>query len=102
MKLKQESSLYQTATPRVYGDKAKQKADEMSVLIADMNDQKIYGEEFYRIGFGDAVNKGILTDYKVMVLAVDESMIAKRFQTMLSMKMVNCVLMLKLLGAGMG
>lgn len=82
--IKTRKLLYQTATPRVYGDKAKQKADEMSVLIADMNDQKIYGEEFYRIGFGDAVNKGILTDYKVMVLAVDESMIAKRFQTMFS------------------
>ena len=33
----------------------------------------LYGKEFYRLGFGEAVNKGILTDYKVMVLAVDEN-----------------------------
>jgi predicted helicase len=78
--------LYQTATPRIYGEDAKQKADEMSVVIADMNDKDIYGEEFYRIGFGEAVNKGILTDYKVMVLAVDEEVIARRFQTMLANK----------------
>ena len=84
--IKAKKRLYQTATPRIYGEDAKQKADEMSVVIADMNDKGIYGEEFYRIGFGDAVNKGILTDYKVMVLAVDEEVIARRFQTMLANK----------------
>lgn len=82
--IKAKKRLYQTATPRIYGEDARQKADEMSVVIADMNDGDIYGEEFYRIGFGDAVNKGILTDYKVMVLAVDEEAIARRFQTMLA------------------
>lgn len=80
--IKARKRLYQTATPRIYGDKTKQKADEMSVLIADMNDENIYGKELYRIGFGDAVNKGILTDYKVMILAVDSSMVQRRFQKM--------------------
>lgn len=84
--IKAKKRLYQTATPRIYGEDAKQKADEMSVVIADMNDETIYGEELYRIGFGDAVNKGILTDYKVMVLAVDEEMIARSFQNMLANK----------------
>lgn len=84
--IKTEKRLYQTATPRVYGDAAKQKADEMSVVIADMNNSDLYGEEFYRIGFGDAIRKGILTDYKVMVLAVDEEVIARRFQQLLANK----------------
>lgn len=82
--IKAAKRLYQTATPRVYGEDAKQKADDMSIIVADMNDADIYGEEFYRIGFGDAVNKGILTDYKVMVLAVDEESIARQFQKMLA------------------
>lgn len=76
--------LYQTATPRVFGDKAKSKADEMSVKIADMDDESTYGAEFYRLGFGEAVHKNILTDYKVMVLAVDESMVQKEAQKLLS------------------
>lgn len=84
--IKAKKRLYQTATPRIYGEDAKEKAVELSVVIADMNDKDIYGEEFYRIGFGDAVNKGILTDYKVMVLAVDEEVIARRFQKMLANK----------------
>ncbi|WP_349774018.1 DEAD/DEAH box helicase family protein [Fictibacillus phosphorivorans] len=82
--IKATKRLYQTATPRVYGEDAKKKAEEKSVLIADMSDTEIYGEEFYRIGFGDAIRKNILTDYKVMVLAVDEEVIARRFQQMLA------------------
>lgn len=82
--IKAARRLYQTATPRVYGEDAKTKAKENSVIIADMNDSEIYGEEFYRIGFGDAVRNGILTDYKVMILAVDEEVVAKRFQKMLA------------------
>lgn len=84
--IKTAKRLYQTATPRVYGDAAKQKAEEMSVVIADMSDKELYGEEFYRIGFGDAIRQNILTDYKVMVLAVDEQMIARQFQQMLANK----------------
>lgn len=84
--IKTAKRLYQTATPRVYGDAAKQKADEISVVIADMDNPDLYGEELYRIGFGDAIRQGILTDYKVMVLAVDEEMITKRFQQMFADK----------------
>ncbi|MBA4537055.1 DEAD/DEAH box helicase [Bacillus aquiflavi] len=84
--IKTRKRLYQTATPRIYGDAAKQKADEMSVVIADMDNVDLYGKEFYRIGFGDAIRQGILTDYKVMVLAVDEEMISRRFQQMLAQK----------------
>lgn len=82
--VKARKRLYQTATPRIYGEDAKQKADKMSVVIADMGDSDIYGEEFHRIGFGEAVTKGILTDYKVMVLAVDQEAIARQFQSMLA------------------
>ncbi|RAZ73506.1 DEAD/DEAH box helicase [Planococcus halotolerans] len=82
--IKTARRLYQTATPRVYGEDARKKAEEMSVLIADMSDSSTYGEEFYRIGFGDAIRKDILTDYKVMVLAVDEEVIARRFQQLLA------------------
>lgn len=82
--IKAKKRLYQTATPRVYGEDTKKKAEEKSIIIADMNDPEIYGEEFYRLGFGEAVRRGILTDYKVMILAVDEKMVAKRFQKMLA------------------
>jgi predicted helicase len=49
-----------------------------------MDDKDIYGEEIFRLGFGDAVNRGYLTDYKVSVIAVSESYINKNMQSILS------------------
>src|SRR5699024_4138150 len=71
--IKADKRLYQTATPSVYGEKAIQKAVEESAVIRHMDDEETYGPEFFRLGFGEAVHRGILSDYKVMILAVDES-----------------------------
>lgn len=72
--------LYMTATPKVFSDAAAQKAEEANAVLANMNDESIFGPEFHRLGFGEAVERNILTDYKVLVLAVDEQYVAERFQ----------------------
>ena len=69
--------LYMTATPRLYDEAVKGKAEEHSAELASMDDEAIYGPEFYRLGFGEAVDKGLLTDYKVLVMTVDESVAAQ-------------------------
>lgn len=76
--------MYQTATPKIYGESAKKNAKDKSILLSSMDDENKYGEVFYRIGFGQAVSNDILTDYKVMVLAVDETAIQKDMQKTLS------------------
>ncbi|MFL2123144.1 type ISP restriction/modification enzyme [Marinilactibacillus psychrotolerans] len=78
--VKAHKRLYQTATPRIYGESAHQKADEKSVLLYDMDNEELYGKELFYLGFGEAVHRGILSDYKVMVLAVDEAMVQKEMQ----------------------
>ena len=75
--------LYMTATPRIYSDTAISKAEEAGAAAIDMN-QPEFGEEFHRLSFGEAVSIGRLTDYKVLVLAVDESYVSKRFQRLLA------------------
>ena len=70
--IKTAKRLYMTATPCVYGESSKKKADENSVVLCSMDDISLYGEEFYRLGFAQAVKLGLLSDYKVIVLAVDE------------------------------
>lgn len=64
--------LYMTATPRIYGETAKRKGAEEDFTIASMDDESIYGPVAYQIKFGEAVEKGLLTDYKVVVLTVEE------------------------------
>lgn len=74
--IKAKKRLYMTATPRLYDDSVKGKAQDHSAELASMDDEAIYGPEFYRLGFGESVEKGLLTDYKVLVMTVDESVAA--------------------------
>ncbi len=76
--------LYMTATPRIYTDETKSKAEEAGAEVTSMNDVAKFGPEFHRLGFGEAVSEGLLSDYKVMVLAVDEKSVSKAFQSQLA------------------
>lgn len=64
--------IYMTATPRLYTDEIKRKAEDNDAILCSMDDKSFYGEEMYRIGFGEAVERGLLTDYKVLILAVGD------------------------------
>ena len=72
--------LYMTATPRLFDQDTKSKAEEHSAELASMDDQTKFGPEFHRLSFGTAVEHGLLTDYKVLVLTVDEEVIARPLQ----------------------
>lgn len=78
--LKARRRLYMTATPRVFGEEVRRRADDADAVLADMSDDTVYGPEFHRLGFGEAVEEGLLTDYKVLVLAVDEKYVSENFQ----------------------
>lgn len=65
--------LYMTATPRLYGESAQKKAAEKDAVLFSMDDEDIYGKEFFRVNFSYAVEHGLLTDYKVLVLTVNGS-----------------------------
>jgi predicted helicase len=84
--LKADKRLYMTATPRLYGDEAKSKAKEAEAILCSMDDQALFGPEFHRLGFGEAVGKDLLADYKVLVLAVDEKYISTAFQKQIADK----------------
>ena len=70
-----QKRLYMTATPRLYGENARIKASKNDCVLCSMDDEALYGQEFYRVNFSYAVQNGILTDYKVLVLTVSEDMI---------------------------
>ena len=67
--------LYMTATPKLFGAEAKKKAVAKDIVLWSMDDESLYGEEFYRIGFSEAVDKKLLADYKVMVLTIGDDQI---------------------------
>ncbi|MFD3380638.1 MULTISPECIES: DEAD/DEAH box helicase [unclassified Streptomyces] len=72
--------LYMTATPRLYNEDTKADAKNASAVLASMDDESLYGPEFHRLGFGKAVEQGLLTDYRVLILTVDQDVVAKSYQ----------------------
>lgn len=70
--IKGAKRLYMTATPRIYGENAKKKADDEFIELCSMDDEGKYGPEFHHLTFSAAVKDDLLTDYKVLILAVDE------------------------------
>ena len=73
-----------TATPRLYTAETKDKAKENSAILCSMDDRSMYGDEIYRIGFGEAVERELLVDYKVLILAVGEKDIPPTLQKALT------------------
>ena len=68
--IKAKRRLYMTATPRVYGNSAKNKAKENKNIIFSMDDEETFGQTIYTLNFDTAIKKGLLTDYKVIILAL--------------------------------
>lgn len=60
--------LYMTATPRVY-------TGEEDVI--SMDDESVYGPRVYELGFADAIEQGLLADYRLLIAVVTETEIAE-------------------------
>jgi len=82
--IRAKKRLYMTATSRLYSDETKRKADQASAVLCSMNDTALYGEEIYRIGFGAAVERDLLSDYKVLILTLNENDVPPAVQKMIA------------------
>jgi len=75
--------IYMTATPRIFGDFAKATAERDNVALCSMDDEALYGPQLFLITFSEAVKRGLLVDYKVIVLSVEERHVSRRIQGLL-------------------
>lgn len=87
--IKAKKRMYMTATPRLYSDDTKSKAAQADAVLCSMDDSVLYGEEIYRIGFGDAVEKGLLTDYKVLILTLNDKDVPEAYRRILTEQKVE-------------
>lgn len=72
-----QKRIYMTATPRIFADASKTRANEAGAVLFSMDDVDTFGQEFYRLGFGKAVERDLLSEYKVLIVAVEENKMAK-------------------------
>lgn len=69
--IKAARRLYMTATPRIYTDAVKGKAEQQQKVVISMDDD-LYGPVFHSLSFYDAVHKyNVLCDFKVRVAVMD-------------------------------
>ncbi len=71
-RVRADKRLFMTATPKVYGDNVKTRAGEAAAELYSMDDEEKYGPVAYEMTFAEAVEKGLLCDYRVVVLAINQ------------------------------
>ncbi|WP_233458825.1 DEAD/DEAH box helicase family protein [Nocardiopsis alborubida] len=82
--LRADKRLYMTATPRMFDDKTASTAEDNDAVLCSMSDESLFGPEFHRLGFGEAVERGLLTDYRVLILNVDETALSSTLQSQMA------------------
>ena len=79
--IKAKKRLYMTATPRIYSENVKGRAENQQMEVISMDNEKIYGPEFHNLTFYDAVHRyHALCDFKVRVAIMDEDTMDKLVQ----------------------
>jgi len=69
-----------TATPRIYAPHISKKAKEKDILLYSMDDNEVYGKPFYQMTFGQAIEKNLITDYKVVIICVTDREVKELIQ----------------------
>ncbi|MBF8276855.1 MAG: helicase [Candidatus Brocadiaceae bacterium] len=69
--------LFMTATPRIYAPHITKKAEEEDVLLCSMDDQAVYGAPIYKMSFGQAIERDLITPYKVVVICVTDAEVSE-------------------------
>ncbi len=69
--------LFVTATPRTYAANVHKAAEERGVEVFGMDDEAVFGKVFYSLPFPKAIQRGLLTDYRVVIIGVDDPTIAE-------------------------
>ncbi len=82
--IKSKKRLYMTATPRLYDVDTQSKAAKNDVPLWSMDNEAYFGKEIHRIGFGEAVERGLLTDYKVIILTLNDKDVPVAVQKMIT------------------
>jgi superfamily II DNA or RNA helicase len=65
--------LFMTATPRYFTARVKRAAEGGDLEIASMDDPERFGPVFHRLSFGEAIDRGLLSDYRVLIVGVDDA-----------------------------
>lgn len=76
-RIRSAKRLFATATPRIYSRSVKSAAEARGVEVVGMDDKALFGAVLYALPFGKAIERKLLTDYRVVIIGVDDATIAQ-------------------------
>lgn len=76
-KVPSKKRIYMTATPKVASKSLKSKLGQDYELLCDMGREDIFGREAFRMSFAEAIDKGILCQYKIIGVGVSDIEVKK-------------------------
>ncbi len=79
-KIRARKRLFTTATPKTYSTQLKKSAEERGIEIFGMDDPTVFGTALYTLNFGEAIKRGLLTDYQVVIIGVDSETVSSLIQ----------------------
>ena len=62
--------IYQTATPKIYTQKALREKQKEDWVVRNMDDQGVFGPDLFRRSYRDAVNNEWLSDYRIIAVGI--------------------------------
>lgn len=64
--------IFMTATPRYFTGRLRDAGAEADLEIVSMDEDDHFGSVFHRLSFGEAIERDLLSDYRVLVIGVDD------------------------------
>lgn len=81
--------VFMTATPKHSDYSHRNNAGEAKVVFS-MDDESVYGKVAYRLPIREAIHRGIITDYKILISIITDQAIAEDFAQRGLRKPDNC------------
>jgi superfamily II DNA or RNA helicase len=78
--IRSDRLLFMTATPRILSKQIKTAAEGQDIEVASMDDQAVFGKVLHQLKFSQAIEQGLLSDYRVLVVGVDDAMVHQRIR----------------------
>ena len=76
VQIRSAKRLFATATPRIYSSTVHKAAEARGVEVVGMDNAALFGMVLYALPFGKAIERKLLTDYRVVIIGVDDATIA--------------------------
>ena len=69
--------IFATATPRIFSPSVRKAAADRGVEVTGMDDDERFGPVLHRLPFGEAITRDLLTDYRVVIMVIDDATVAE-------------------------